>query len=687
LKRSLEFAKGGTESTEDHSRSEQTDRELEVKLVALHNYVARISSDNTVVDVCNHTLDALNYALGFDHADFTMVKDGWLRTKAHLGLRSDYPDMKLDGAGVIVKAVNQKKAFRISDTREETAFVQGTKGMLSELAVPVILEGQAVGVLNVESSQPDAFTDDDQRLVETLAGHVASCLGRVRGAQAREEAEKRLHKSEERYRSLVDGMLDGTYRSTHEGRLVDVNPAFVRMFGYSCRQEILDIPDVSKVLYFEPIDRASHFLDTGQERVEVFRMRRKDGSEIWVEDHGRYIHDEQGRVVLHEGVLRDVTERVQAEEALRESEKRYRDLVELSPDAVAVHDGRKMLFVNPAAARILGMRDPAQAVGMEMIRFVHGESRALVATRVRDMLQRGRQAPLVEEEFLRVDGSVVDVEVAAMPVMWYGKPAIQVAFRDITERKLMADKLRRYSQHLEELVEKRTRSLREAERLAAMGQMAATVAHDLRNPLTGITGALYYLRKKYGRTTDAKTREMLNVIENDVEYSNNMMTGLVEYSAEVKLEAVETNPRTISERALALVRIPRKIHVHNRTKNQPKVVLDVEKMTRVFVNLIQNAVEAMAQGGEFDIVSRVSKGKLQILFSDTGKGITKEAMSKIWVPFSTTKAQGMGLGLPMARHMVKAHGGSISITSVAGKGTTVTVKLPIKKKSKVSGTE
>jgi signal transduction histidine kinase len=251
----------------------------------------------------------------------------------------------------------------------------------------------------------------------------------------------------------------------------------------------------------------------------------------------------------------------------------------------------------------------------------------------------------------------------------------------------MADELKRYSQHLEELVEKRTKSLREAERLAAMGQMAATVAHDLRNPLTGITGALYYLRKKYGRTTDAKTKEMINIIENDVEYSNNMMTGLVEYSAEVKLEAVETNPRTISEKALALVRIPRKIRVHNQTKHQPKIMLDVEKMTRVSVNIIQNAVEAMPEGGELVIASRVSKGRLQILFSDTGKGIAKKAMSKIWVPFSTTKAQGMGLGLPMAKHMVKAHGGSISIRSVTGKGTTVAVRLPIKKKPKAGGTE
>jgi PAS domain S-box-containing protein len=117
--------------------------------------------------------------------------------------------------------------------------------------------------------------------------------------------------------SLFDRMLDGIYRSTHEGRFLDVNRAFVKMFGYSSRQEMLDIKDIKKELYFSPEDRASHFLDTGQERVEVYRMRRRDGSEIWVEDHGHYVHDDHGRVIYHEGILRDVTEQRHMEEKLK----------------------------------------------------------------------------------------------------------------------------------------------------------------------------------------------------------------------------------------------------------------------------------------------------------------------------------------------------------------------------------
>lgn len=124
--------------------------------------------------------------------------------------------------------------------------------------------------------------------------------------------EETLRESEERYRSLFDRMMDGVYRSTHDGRFVDVNDAMVKMFGFSSKEEMLNV-DIKKELYFAPSDRDSLFLDTGQEKTEVFRMRRKDGSEIWVEDHGHYVHDEQGNVIFHEGILRNVTERLRTE--------------------------------------------------------------------------------------------------------------------------------------------------------------------------------------------------------------------------------------------------------------------------------------------------------------------------------------------------------------------------------------
>ena len=143
-------------------------------------------------------------------------------------------------------------------------------------------------------------------------------VGTIRDITERKLAEEVLLDSRERYLSLFDNMLDGIYRSTPEGKFVDVNPAMVNMFGYSSSEEMLQV-DIRKELYFAPEERGSHVLDTGHEEIEVYRMRRKDGSEIWVEDHGHYVHDEQGRIAYHEGLLRDITDRKQAEGVLAES--------------------------------------------------------------------------------------------------------------------------------------------------------------------------------------------------------------------------------------------------------------------------------------------------------------------------------------------------------------------------------
>lgn len=148
-----------------------------------------------------------------------------------------------------------------------------------------------------------------------LDGEICA-ISIVRDVTERKQSETALRDSEERYRTLFDNILDGVYRSTHDGRFVDVNPAMIKIFGYNSKDEMLKV-HIKKELYFSEQDRQSLFLDTGQEKIETFRMRHRNGSEIWVEDHGRYVHDADGNVIFHEGILRDVTERVQVEEIMQ----------------------------------------------------------------------------------------------------------------------------------------------------------------------------------------------------------------------------------------------------------------------------------------------------------------------------------------------------------------------------------
>ena len=201
------------------------------------------------------------------------------------------------------------------------------------LGVPLIVEGRTIGVMVVQHyTDPDAYGEREQHVLEFVSSQIATTIQRKQSEQA-------LRESEERYRTLFKGMLDGVYRSTHNGRFLDVNLAMVRLFGYDSREEMLQI-DIKRDLYFAPEERESLFLDTGQEKVDVFRMKRKDGSEIWVEDHGHYVHDEKGNVIYHEGILRDVTERIHAEyeisRLLQESQQRLRHVEALRSIDLAI---------------------------------------------------------------------------------------------------------------------------------------------------------------------------------------------------------------------------------------------------------------------------------------------------------------------------------------------------------------
>jgi signal transduction histidine kinase len=216
-----------------------------------------------------------------------------------------------------------------------------------------------------------------------------------------------------------------------------------------------------------------------------------------------------------------------------------------------------------------------------------------------------------------------------------------------------------------------------SQRLAAIEELAGMIGHDLRNPLTGIAAAVYYLKTRYASAMDAKGVEMLKIIEDDVDYSNKIINDLLDYSGSIHLEVTETNPRLLIEKSLSLLTVPKNVQLIDETKVEPELMVDVEKLKRVFSNIMKNAFDAMPDGGVLRIESRKSMENVEFIFADTGIGMSKETLQKIWVPLFTTKAKGMGFGLPITKRLVETHGGSISVTSTLGKGTTFTVILPI----------
>ena len=220
--------------------------------------------------------------------------------------------------------------------------------------------------------------------------------------------------------------------------------------------------------------------------------------------------------------------------------------------------------------------------------------------------------------------------------------------------------------------------IQQSEKMAAIGQMVMMIGHDLRNPLTGIKNSVYILKKRFANVSDNDTKEIFDLMDYDVKYSNRIINDLLDYSRESPLEIAETPLGGIIKECIEAVEIPDNVVVINETGSGPTAFLDRTQIKRAFINTITNAVEAMPDGGTLKISSQISGDNIEVSFSDTGKGISESKMKKLWTPFSTTKAKGMGLGLAITKHAIDAHGGRILVKSEIGKGTTFTFMLPSK---------
>ena len=175
---------------------------------------------------------------------------------------------------------------------------------------------------------------------------------------------------------------------------------------------------------------------------------------------------------------------------------------------------------------------------------------------------------------------------------------------------------------------------------------------------------------------DAKSKEMVETIQRAIAHSDKIITNLLKYAEEMKLDVSETGPRLILSEVLSQVKVPSYVRVLDKTQETLRIRCDHEKMKTVFAKLVENAFDAMPNGGMLTVESTKVKEGVTISFSDTGVGIPTEVMTRLWSPLFTTKAMGMGLGLSICKRIVEAHGGTISAESSEGKGSTFTITIP-----------
>ena len=245
------------------------------------------------------------------------------------------------------------------------------------------------------------------------------------------------------------------------------------------------------------------------------------------------------------------------------------------------------------------------------------------------------------------------------------------------------------NRELEIRVNQRTRELGEAqellvrsEKLAAIGQLAGSVAHDLRGPLGAINNAVYYLKRRLGSDklgkSNPKIGRFLQVIDDQVHHSNKIIADLMAFGRTDILAKTAIDLIEVLDSALSTIDIRDDVLVNRRPNSQlPDILADSGQIRRVFANLAGNALDAMPDGGELTIATAIEDGFALVTFTDTGTGILGENLDKIFDPLLTTKIHGTGLGLAACQQIISRHNGTIEVVSEPGEGTTFTVRLPL----------
>jgi two-component system NtrC family sensor kinase len=278
-----------------------------------------------------------------------------------------------------------------------------------------------------------------------------------------------------------------------------------------------------------------------------------------------------------------------------------------------------------------------------------------------DLLKTGNSVS-VEHTHFDKENNKIYVEVSAHPVRNREGKTVLITHiaKDITERKLMQEKILNFERH------------------ATVGELALTLANDLRNPLQTIQSATYWLKNDKLHLQSSQTRiEMLQIINDAVKYSDTIVRELLDFASSKTPIIEKTNVNTALKKALEQVVIPKNVELVTELGYIPQIEADEDMLKRVFMNLIENGVEAMENGGTLWVSTIEKKGFVEISFRDTGIGVAGENLDKLFKPLFTTKSKGMGLGLPICRKFVEAHEGSIEVESGEGKGTVFRVKLPI----------
>jgi len=518
---------------------------------------------------------------------------------------------------------------------------------------------------------------------QILIGGRPCILSTVKMITERKQAEEALRDSRERYVNLFNGSNDAIFVHDLEGNILDVNEKVLTLFGYSRREVLsLKIPDLHPP---EALEKSRWAFETVQ-REGVVRFEidfKKKSGEVFPTEVSASLFSAGGQRLV-QGIVRDITERREAERALRESEAKFRTLIETIPHCVTIFQDDRNVYINPAGLRMFGCTDPDQIVGHDVMERVADCDKERLRGYVRARAAGGRVPDHYFATFKRLDGEEFPAEVYVRPTIFNGRPAWQVMAMDITERVRAEEELRRYREGLEELVEQRTAELAEVN--AELEAFAYSVSHDLRAPLRAMEGFAEALLEDYSDKLNSEGQDYARAIAQAAKKMDTLVCDLLAYSRigrqEIRLDRVDLE--AVVEEVLA--NLNAEINDRGATievqEHLPTVQAHYATLAQVVGNLVSNALKFVEppKTPHVKLWAEEDGEVVRLWVEDNGIGIAPQHHERIFRVFErlhgVDKYPGTGIGLAIVRRGAERMGGKVGVESEPGHGSRFFVELP-----------
>ncbi len=655
-------------------------RKSEVKIKKLHDVAMRMKTASGEEELFNLVKDAARRILDFKVCSIDMVEDDELVVKATIGgVQKEGTRYPIEG--VAGQTYEERESFLIADIEKEKKAVPKSETYKSAISIPIGI----YGVFQALSEELNHFDEKDLELTEILVSHLTLSLERIRH-------EHELREKDERFQSLANSAPSIIYMINNDEHwsMTYINDAVESVTGYP--KELFLKGEKSFSELYLPEDKDGIYRDVQDAVADKkiyhlnYRIVHADGSIRWMEEYGDAIR-EDGEIQYFVGIVLDITERRIYQEGLKATKEFLRNVMDTIPVRVFWKDRESIyLGCNKPFAKDAGLELPTDILGKDDFQLGWREQAELYRSDDKQVMESAEPKIGYEEPQTTPDGKKIWLRTSKVPLKDPNGETIGVlgTYEDITEQKYAEEELRKYKDHLEELVKERTAELAEVNK--ELESFAYSVSHDLRAPLRAIEGFGQALLEDYKGSNLEQVEEYSQKMVDAAERMDALILDLLAYS---RMTTNEINITSVSSEDIVvrvMDRLDKDIEDSGAEITIEKPLPDIKAhpstMVRILTNIVNNAIKYVKQEEHPVIKLRGEKvnDNVRIWIEDKGIGIAPENTDHIFEIFERLHGRetypGTGIGLAIVKKGVERMGGRVGVESELGKGSRFWIELP-----------